>query len=498
MSIVDDAARVDPGAAPAAPDGRRWWALLVISFAQFMIVIDATVVNVMLPQLRADLGLTATGMQWVMSSYVLLFGGLLLLGGRLTDILGRRRVFIGGLALFTAGSALAGLAGGEATLLAARAVQGIGGAAIAPATLSILVTTFAEGKERNKAFGIWGTVIGVGASIGTLLGGAVVDIGWRWAFYINIPVGVLLVLGALLLVSGARPTGPRPPADTAGALTATGGMLLVVYAIVSVTTNGWTDPVTLAAAAGGLALLGVFLRIERSTAAPLLPLRLFRQRGVVAGSLGEFLTAGIMLPSFFLLPLYMQTVLGYSPLETGLAYIPTSLALMIVAPVLLQLIGRTGPRALYLIGTVLLGAMLVLMLDTPLRANYWTVLLPVTTLLGAGLVFCLVPTPVVGTSQATGDDAGATSAVLNTATQVGAAFGLAVVATVVQDRVATLVARGVDPIEALNAALHRGFAVLGVWVVLSFAVGLVGFRGLRGASGQAADAPAEARPAAAD
>lgn len=480
MSIVNDAEQTGaPAAAPAAPNRWRWWILLVISFAQFMIVIDATVVNVMLPEVRADLGLSATGMQWVMSAYVLPFGGLLLLGGRLTDIFGRRLVLLTGLALFTAASVLAGVATDQAQLLTARAIQGIGAAAIAPATLSILVTTFADGPERNRAFAVWGTVMGIGASVGTLLGGAVADIDWRWAFYINIPVGAVLILSSLLLIPAGRPVGPRPPSDTLGALTATAGMLAVIYSIVSVTTNGWTAPVTIGSFVLGVALLAVFLRIEARSPAPLLPLRLFRQRGVVAGSLGEFLTAGIMLPAFFLLPLYMQTVLGYSPLETGLAYIPTSLALMIVAPALLQMLGRTGPRGPYIIGALLLGVTAVLMMSAPRHTSYWTLLLPVTTLLGVGLVFCLVTTPVVGTAQATGEDAGSTSAVLNTATQVGAVFGLAVVATVVQDRTTALAAAGADPVEALNGALNRGFAVLLVWVALSLLTGIFVFRGLK-------------------
>jgi EmrB/QacA subfamily drug resistance transporter len=408
---------------------------------------------------------------------VLLFGGLMLLGGRLTDVLGRRRVLLTGLVLFTGGSLLAGAAPNEGQLLAARAIQGIAAAALSPAALSILVVSFPDPKERTKAFGVWGTVIGVGASLGTLLGGAIIDVGWRWAFYINVPVGVLLLAGALALIAGGAPAGPRPASDLAGALTSTAGLLALVFGIVSTTTRGWGDALTLGSFAAGAVLLTAFVRIEARTAQPLLDLGLFRRRGVVAAGLGQFVTAGIMLPSFFLLPLYMQTVLGYSPMRTGVAYIPTSLAMMVFAGVVTQLIPRTGPRVLYVFGTLLLGLTAGLMVRSRVDGGYWGLLLPVTAALGTGLLFCLLPTPVVGTAGATEEDAGTISAVLNSATQIGGAFGLAVAATVVQSRSAHLTARGVAPREALNQALHWGFAILLAWVAVSLVIGLAGFRG---------------------
>lgn len=474
----------------ASGGSRRWWILLVVSVAQFMVGLDATVVNVMMPELQDSLGLSTTGLQWVLSIYVLLFGGLMLLGGRLTDVIGRRRVLLAGLVLFVAGSLAAGLAQGDATLLVARAVQGVAAAALSPAALSILVVTFPDPGERARAFGIWGTVIGVGASIGTLLGGAIVEVGWRWAFYINIPIGAVLVAAAIALVPGSRPAGSRPASDTAGALTSTVGLLLLVFGIVSTTTRGWTDGLTLGALAGAVVLLAAFPQVERRSAAPLVPLRLLRQRGVVAGGLGQLSTAGIMLPAFFLLPMYMQNVLGYSPLQTGLAYLPTSLAMMIVAPVVSGMIAKIGPLVLYVTGTLFLGGTVALMLFSSTDSSYWSLLLPVTALLGIGLVLCMIPTPVVGTSQATPEDAGTTSALLNAATEIGGAFGLAVVATVLESRIAHLVARGVDPVDALSQALHLGFGVLFGWVGLSLVVGLVGFRGLGAAT--------SGRPAAVD
>ncbi|MFF3838307.1 MFS transporter [Streptomyces sp. NPDC001930] len=460
-------------------DGRRWWVLVVVSLAQFMVGLDATVVNVMTPTLQSTFGMSTTGLQWVMSIYVLLFGGLMLLGGRLTDVIGRRKVLLAGIALFTVGSLLAGIADSETQLLWARALQGIAAAGVSPAALSTVVTSFPDTKERTKAFGIWGSIIGIGAAFGTLLGGAIIDIGWRWAFYINVPIGVLLIVAALALIPGGAPSGPRPKSDVMGAVTSTAGLLLLVYGTVSTTTRGWDDAITVGSFVGAVVLLGLFLRIESRNAAPLVPLRLFRQRGVVAGGLGQLITAGIMLPCFFMLPLYMQSVLGYTPMETGLAYIPTTLAMIFFAPVISKLIPKVGPMALYVTGTLLLGALVVLMLNSATDAGYWSLMMPVTALLGIGLLCCLIPTPVVGTSQATEEDAGTTSALLNSATEIGSAFGLAVAATVIQSRTAHYIAQGQSPTEALNNALHSGFAVLFVWVGISLVVGVFGFRGMK-------------------
>ncbi|MEY9948906.1 DHA2 family efflux MFS transporter permease subunit [Kitasatospora sp. GAS1066B] len=460
-------------------DSRRWWVLIVVSFAEFMVGLDATVVNVMTPKLQTAFHMSPTGLQWVMSVYVLLFGGLMLLGGRLTDVLSRRTVLMTGLALFTVGSFLAGVAHSESQLLWARALQGIAAAGVSPAALSILVTSFPNPKERTKAFGIWGTVVGVSAALGTLLGGAIITIGWRWAFYLNIPIGVALLIAAPFLISGARPSGARPQSDILGAITSTLGLLSLVFGITCTTTRGWGDGLTLGSFAAAVVLLGLFVMIELRSVAPLLPMHLFRRRTLVSAGLGQLLTAGVMLPTFFMLPLFMQSVQHYTPMRTGLAYIPTSLAMIIFAGVVSKLIPKTGPMVLYVFGTVLLIVMIVLMLGAKPDSNYWTLMMPVTALLGVGLLFCLIPTPVVGTFEATPADAGTTSALLNSATQVGGAFGLAVAATTVQSRAAQLMAHGVQPGEALTQALHRGFAVLLIWAGLSLVTGLIGFRGLK-------------------
>lgn len=485
------AAGASADAAAAPPDPRRWWVLGVISLAQFVIAIDSSVVNVMGPRLKDAIGLSTTGLQWVMNIYVLLFGGLLLLGGRLADVIGRRVVFLAGLTLFTLASLGAGLADSESALLTARALQGIGAAALSPASLSILVTVFPDAKERAKAFGVWGAVIGIGASVGTIMGGAIVNADWRWAFWINVPVGLIVGAAAVALIKLPKPSGERPPKDLAGAVTATGGLLLLVYGIVTSNDNGWSDWRTLGSLGVAVALLIAFVVVEGRSAAPLVPLRLFRSRSVVAGSLGEFLTAALMMPIFFLLPLWMQGVLDYSPLQTGLAYLPVSIALMTLAPLASELIGKTGPRNMYLAGTVALAGCVVMLTRMPVHSGYWSFLLPVTALFGVGLVFCLIPTPVVGTSEATDEDAGTTSALLNASTQIGAAFGIAIAVTVLNNRMASQAAHGATPHVALVHGLQAAFTVLLVFLALSMLTGIFGFRRGTTAAAGAEDGAAE-------
>ena len=484
-------------AGPAAlGDRRRWWVLGVVSAGQLMIALDTTVASVMGPELQKALGLSETGLQWVFNNYIILFGGLLLLGGRLNDLIGRRRMFLGGLVLFAGGSLLAALAHTDHEILIARAVQGFAAAGLSPACLSILVVSFPDRTERTKAFGVWGAVIGVGAGLGTLIGGAIVNVDWRLAFYINLPIAAVLVVAALLLIKGGAPRGPRPKADVLGGLTGTVGLGALVYGIVGVSSHGWTGAQTLASFVVAVVLLPSFVLIESRVSAPLLPLRLFRQRGVVAGSLGEFFTAGMMMPSFMLLPIYMQTVLGYSPLKTGLAYLPTTLAMMIIAGPLAKGITKIGAQIPYVLGSLLLAGMLALFMATPTGGSYTKVMLPITALLGVGLVLCLIPTPTVGTSEATEEDAGTTSAVLNVSTQVGGSLGLAISATLVQSHLNHLLARGVSGLTAVNQSLHQGIASLFVWVGFSVLVGLIGFRKLNLSAAPPVPAPAQT-PAAA-
>ncbi|MDT0378454.1 MFS transporter [Streptomyces sp. DSM 42041] len=463
--------------APAGGVKRRGLILFLVSSAQLICVLDATIANVMMPQLRSDLGLTTSGLQWVMNIYVLLFGGLMLLGGRLTDVFSRRIVLVVGIALFTAGSLFAATADSVTPLLIGRALQGVGAAAMSPAALSILVTTNPEPKARAKALGVWGMVMGLGASLGTILGGAITNIDWRWAFYINVPIGVLLVAAAFAWIPRLAPTGPRPPADVAGAITGTVGLLALVFGIVTAGHDGWGDPTALMAFASAAVLLTVFARVERTAAGPLLPLRLLRRRSVVSGTAAQLISSGLALPAFFMLPQYMQLVRGYTPLEVGLAYIPTCVAMLLVSGAVPTLIERFGPRVPYVLGTLLVGAEVTLMLRSGTEGSYWSLLFPVTALLGVGLVLCMMTAPVVGTQDASEEDAGTTSAVLNASTEIGGALALAVTATVVGSELAELTARGVPTAEAFNEALQQGFLVLLLWVAANMVIGLFAFRG---------------------
>lgn len=486
MSIdAHDMARTGPAPAPASPTRqaavptavKRGLVLFLVASAQLMCVLDATIANVMLPELRGDLGLSTAGLQWVMNIYVVLFGGLMLLGGRLTDVFARRNVLAVGLVLFVIGSLLAAAADTGGVLLTGRALQGIGAAGLSPAALSILVTTYPEPDQRAKALGIWGTVMGIGASLGTLLGGAITEIDWRLAFLINVPIGAALLAAIFVWIPRSAPTGPRPPADIAGGLFGTLGLLSLVFGIVKAGTDGWDDSIALGTLAAAVVLLVVFVRVESTAKAPLLPLSLLRRRSVATGTTAQLIAAGLMLPSFFLLPQYMQMVLHYSPLEVGFAYIPTSLAMLGVSGAVPGLIAKYGPRVPYVTGTLMLAGVLVLMTNAPSDANYWSVLLPVTALLGVGLVLCLMTIPVVGTRDATEQDAGTTSAVLNASTEIGGALALAVTATVVGSHLAHLTGHGTPTVTALTESFHRGFLVLSVWVALNLAIGLFAFDG---------------------
>ncbi|HZU54849.1 MAG TPA: MFS transporter [Actinocrinis sp.] len=492
--MTTDSAMV-PRAGTADP--RRWWILVIVSFAQFVLAIDGSIVNVMGPRLKEAIGLSTTGLQWVMNIYVLLFGGLLLLGGRLADVIGRKQIFLIGLLVFTAASFAAGLSHTEAELLAARAVQGLAAAALSPASLSIVVTVFPDPDERKKAFGVWGTIIGVGASMGTLLGGAIADADWRWAFWLNVPIGVIVAAGTFAWVHIPRPSGKRPSTDLLGALTATGGLLLLVYGIINSSIHSWTAPATVASFASSAVLLVAFVFVEARSKAPLVPLRLFRSRAVLAGGFGEFLTAALMMPLFFMLPLYMQEVQGYSPLKTGLAWLPTSIGIMVFASFAPKLIMKTGPRTMYLAGTGVLVAVVALAIGIPLHGGYARFMLPLSALFGLGLVLCLIPTPIVGTSQATEQDAGTTSALLNASTQIGAGFGIAVSVTVLNSRVSHLLEAGQPYQTALVHGLSRAFIVLAVFLGLSMLNGFFTFRGLGGASEQGAANPGQAEGAVA-
>jgi EmrB/QacA subfamily drug resistance transporter len=474
-----------PAGGPAGPSAmrnpRRWRILAVVALAQLMIAIDASVVNTLTAKLQQDLGLSTTSLAWVVNIYVLFFGGLLLLGGRLADVFGRRRMFLSGLLLFTASSLAVALTASAGPLLVARAVQGVSAAALAPAAVSILVVSFPNPVERGKAFGMWGASIGVGAVIGMLLGGALVDINWRYAFWINVPIGIAIAIAAARLIRLPQPTGKRPPTDAAGAVTSTVGMFALVCSILNGSTDGWTNARTVGGFVLAVVLIAGFLTIESKSAAPLLPLRLFKMRALVAGSLGEFLTTALMFPMFFLVSLYWQRVLGYSPLKVGVAWMPGGVLFLLLAPLVQGAIQKVGPRGVYLAGTVVFASVMVFLLTFSEHSGFFTVVLPFSLLIGLGMVLCLIVNPIVGTSQATGQDAGITSAAINVFTQTGGAIGVSVAVTIFYSRSNHLTALGHSAASSMVGGLHAAGIALIVLLALSMINGLVTYRKLGGA-----------------
>src|SRR5215470_17000090 len=320
---------------------RRWSALALIVTALFMVILDVAIVNVALPSIKSDLGFSQTNLQWVISAYAIMFGGALLLGGRLADLLGRRRLFIAGLALFVASSLLCGLAWSEGSLIAFRAVQGLGGALLAPAAVSLLVTTFAEGRERNLALGIYGAASGSGAAVGVLLGGVLTSyLSWSWVFFINVPVGLAAIaLAPVLLTAGGRSTGRRH-FDVPGAVSITAGLMLLVYATTRATTDGWTAPVTLALFGVSALLVGAFVLIETRSPAPLLPLRIFRSGTLTGANAAMAIVGAVAFSEFFLLTLYLQDVLHYTAVQTGAAFSAFALSVVVVSNVAQAIVGR--------------------------------------------------------------------------------------------------------------------------------------------------------------
>lgn len=467
-----------PASTPDKGWGGRGLVLAVVCFAQFMLVLDATVSNVMTPVIRKDIHTSLVTLQWVMTSYVLVFGGFMLLGGRLADLFGRRRMFVVALTLFTVASLLAGLSSDISTLIAARALQGLGAAFLSPAALSILVASFPDRGMRAKALGMWGTVIGLGASFGTLLGGAVVEGGgWRLAFLINVPVGVVLLVGARVIPARSEERQRRTKIGLIGAALATSGLALVILGFTRTGQVGWISTETVVTLGAAVALLVAFVQVERGSAAPVVPRSVLRSRAARSGSISMFVAAGVMFPFFFLMPQYLQDVLGYTPFETGLAYLPTSLSMVIVSGVVPMLLAKFGTRMPYVAGALIVIAGVGLMSQARAGAGYWATVFPIMLLMGVGLVVCMMVAPVVATSDASEDDAGAASAVLNSSSEIGGAIGLAVAITAVT-HTAGAGLTGPGMVDALQA----GALVLVGWAVLNLLVGAAMMNASRGAA----------------
>jgi EmrB/QacA subfamily drug resistance transporter len=444
----------------ALENRRRWIGLALIVVAQFMVVLDVAIVNVALPSIKTDLHFSQEGLQWIVTAYAIIFGGVLLLGGRLADLLGRRRLFIAGVALFTIASLLDGLAWSEGSLIGFRALQGLGAALLSPAALSILTTTFAEGRERNLALGIWGAVSGSGAAAGVLLGGALTSaFSWSWIFFVNLPVGVVVLAAAPFLLRESRADLDHRYFDTAGATTITGGLMLLVYAMTRATQHGWVTVETIALLAASAALVVGFVVIELRSKAPLLPMGIFRLRTLSASNISGFLLAGSLFSQFFLLTLYMQQVLHYSALKTGVAYIALTLTVIAIAGVAQALTTRFGVRPLLTAGMVISGASIVLYAQLPVHGHYFWNLFPAFLLSGLGLALAFVPMSIGALAGVRHSEAGVASGLINTSQQIGGAIGVAVATTIATTFTAHYVNAhpGSSPLGA-NALTH-GFTI---------------------------------------
>lgn len=454
LPAVASASREPP---PAQRRGRlvpSWAVLAVCCIAQFMVVLDVTIVNVALPQMRAGLQLSTTGQQWVINAYTLTFAGLLLLGGRAADLFGRRRVFLFGLAVFTGFSLLGGLAQSGEWLIAARALQGTGAAFLAPATLSLLTTTFADPAERRRALGVWSATAASGAAIGVLAGGVLTDLlDWRWVLFFNVPIGFVLLTGALWALSESRSDGIPPHLDLPGALAVTAGMGIFVYGIISTNTHPWGSSRTIAILTLGVVLLGAFVLVEgRLAEHPLLPLEVFRLRSLSAAN-GVGVALGVAPFSlFFFLSLYLQQINGYTPLRAGLAFLPIGLSSLAAARSASRLVAKLGVRRQLVIGLLLFAAGLIWMAQLVPADGYWSHVFAAELLAGIGLGISIVPVTLGATAGVPPHQAGLASGVLNTTRQLGGAVGLAAMATV-----AATVHPHANTHHAMAAALTSGY-----------------------------------------
>lgn len=450
------------------PDPHRWQALALVCVAFFMTVLDVSIVNVALPSIKNSLHVSESSLQWVLIAYTITFGGLLLLGGRAADLLGRRRMFMIGLVLFSAASLACGLAGSIGVLIAARAVQGIGAAIISPATLSIIMTTFDEGAERNKALGIWGAMGGSGAAAGVLFGGILTKYaGWEWVFFVNVPVGVLVLALTRSVVRESRVSGMRG-FDAGGAITITGSLALLVYAISKAPDDGWGSGTTIGLLIGAAVLFVAFLVIERRHPAPMVPFQIFRTKTVTGANVAGFLLGAVVFSNFFLLTLYVQQVLHYSALKTGLTFLATAGTVIPVAGLSQALVTKFGPRPVMAIGLALITGGMVWYSQISVHSAFASGLLPGYLLVGVGMAFSFIPMSIAALAGVAPDEAGLASGLINTSQQVGGALGVAIASTVAFTHASSLIKAGHDAASAQTS----GFA-LGFWVIAGFGAAAV-------------------------
>jgi EmrB/QacA subfamily drug resistance transporter len=493
-----DARGTRPASGPAGggPARHRGLALSLVLLAQLLVVIDVSIVTLALPAIQRGLGFSPTGLQWVISGYALAFGGFLLLGGRLADLLGRRRILIAGAAVFTAASLACGLAPSAGVLIAARAAEGLGAAMMAPAAMSLVLAMFPEGAERNKALGALGAVSGAGGAIGVLAGGMLTTwLSWPWIFFVNLPVGALIVAGARPLLPESRAGLGHRRFDVAGAVTVTAGLSLLVYAVVTASSHGWASATTIGLLAGSAALIAAFTVIEARSAAPLLPLSFFRNRTVTAANLAMLLLGGVMFPMFVFLSLYMQQVLGYSAIKAGLAFLVIAGGLIVSSGLAQGLVTRVGAKLVLTVGLLGSAAAQLLFTGLPVAGGFTAYLLPGFVIVAAALGLAFVGGVIASTTGVSPADSGLASGLVNTSQQIGGAIGLAVTTTIVANRTTALLHAGHPPAAALTGAFHNAFAVTGAVAV---AGALAAVTLIRRGSSAAASAEPPASPALAE
>ena len=443
-------------------DRRKWFALALLSVVQFMVVLDIAIVNVALPSIKVDLGFSEENLQWVISAYALMFGGFLLLGGRAADLLGRRRLFLGGLVVFTLASLFAGLAWSEASLITARSLQGLGAAVITPAALSILSTTFSEGRERNIALGVWGAVGGFGAAAGVLLGGVLTDaFGWEWIFFVNVPVGVTAFILAPVLLNESRDAQVKS-FDALGAVLVTGGLSSLVYAITQSGPNGWLGGKTIAFFVTALVLLVGFIVWEQRHPEPLMRLGILRIKTVSGANVAGFILGTATFSLFLMLTLYMQQVLGYSAMKTGVAYLAVAGTAIFTSALAAQLVTRIGVKPVLVIGMSSITAGLVYFTQVPVHGSYLGDLLPGFLLVALGLGFSFVPISIAALAGIQPAEAGLASGLINTTQQIGGALGIAALATIATSRTSDAIASGHSQASAAVTGFHAAFVAGGI------------------------------------
>jgi EmrB/QacA subfamily drug resistance transporter len=462
-------------AAMAEREDNRWVTLVLVCLAQFMVILDATIVNIALPTIQADLEFSQADLQWVVNSYTLLFGGFLLLGGRAADIVGRKKIFIAGVILFSFASLLNGLAQSSGQLIAFRALQGLGGALVSPAALSIITTTFPEGPERTKALGVWGAIAAGGGAFGLLLGGILTEsLSWEWIFFVNVPIGAAAAILSARLISESKAE-RAGSFDVIGAVLVTAGLMVLVYAIVKAESFGWGSTRTLGLAAVGILLLVAFVIVESRIEGPLVRLEIFKIRSLAVANVVLLLVAGGLFALFFFASLYVQEILHFKPIKAGLAFLPVTVGIGFGSFTAQLLVKRIGVRANTIVGMAIAAAGLFYLARVPVHGSYASDLLPGLLLMSFGMGNTFVPITLIATTNVESSDAGLASGLFNTSQQVGGALGLAVLSTLAADRTASyLSGLGHQPgPQDLAAGLVEGFQVAFTSAAILVTVGAI-------------------------